>query len=113
MLLIVVIFITGKRHTKTMKWKNTTREFWCGRGGPPAEPQTMQKGRTRQGDLSLCRSHGALGSGVSGAMAQLSHLLPPQEVPDAHGWGRSSTANLWGPLRLRERLSPERLSQGA
>lgn len=59
----------------------------------PAEPQTTPKGRIRHGNLSLpVEANGALGSGVSGAMAQLSHLLPPQEVPDAHGWGKEGLA---------------------
>lgn len=73
------------------------------RGYLPAEPQTTLKGRMRRRDLPL-PVQGTQPWGLGGH-AQLTHLLPPQEVPDAQGWGRSDTGDLQGPPTLpREAL---------
>ena len=52
--------------------------------------------------LCLYKAHSL---GASGATAQVSHPLLPQEVPDAQGWGRSDAGDLQGPPPLpREAL---------
>lgn len=69
-------------------------EFYCGWGASLLSPDQGQD--QAHGLASAYRSHEALGSRVSGAMAQMSHLLPPYEAPDTHGWGRPGPGNLWG-----------------
>lgn len=82
-----MLFIIGKRHRENSEIEKYYKGILvCGGGDSLLSPEPYQGQDQAQGLASACRSHEALGSGVSGAMAQLSICcLPERCLTDTAG----------------------------